>query len=151
MPLLIHIIFIVPLVFIAYYACRLRCFRNMMWKYPGFFSFGLMSHKGPSERLKNELKYTFTLIGKGSDKEAKSRTVKITGSDPAYKTTAAAALFSAVTILLERSKTPKGGVLMPECVFHDTDIVERLKSNGIHYEIVDSETSVDSTGKIVNS
>lgn len=27
---------------------------------------------------------------------------------------------------------------MPECAFYDTDIVERLKSNGINYEIVDN-------------
>ncbi|CAG5046400.1 unnamed protein product [Parnassius apollo] len=138
MPLIIHFFFIIPLVFIAYYACRLKCFRHLMWKYPGFFSFGLMSHKGPTEKLRNDLKYTFTLTGKGKDSTAKPYTVKITGSDPAYHSTAATVLFSAVTILLEREKMPKGGVLMPENVFYNTNIVERLKCNGINYEIVDN-------------
>ncbi|XP_068624638.1 saccharopine dehydrogenase-like oxidoreductase [Battus philenor] len=145
MPLCIHFL-LIPIVFIAYFLCKLRCFRNLMWKYPGFFSFGLMSHKGPTEKLKNDLKYTFTLIGKGDDDKAKKHIVKITGSDPGYKTTAAAVLFSAVTILLERSKTPKGGVLMPESVFYDTDIVERLNGNGMNYEIVNDYTN----GSITN-
>ncbi|KPJ07631.1 putative saccharopine dehydrogenase [Papilio machaon] len=140
MPLCIHFL-IIPLVFIAYFLCKLKCFRNLMWKHPGFFSFGLMSHKGPSEKLKNDLKYTFTLIGKGNDPSAKEHIVKITGSDPAYKSTATTALFSAVTILLEGSKIPKGGVLMPESAFYETDIVERLKSNGINYEIVDNRSN----------
>lgn len=48
-----------------------------MWKHPGFFSFGLMSHKGPSEKLKNDLKYTFTLIGKCSDPNANKHIVKV--------------------------------------------------------------------------
>lgn len=77
-PLLIHLIAI-PAFFIYYYLCYFKCFRKLLWKHPKLFSLGYFSHEGPSEQVRKDTKYSFTLYAKGTDNNNvdKSLTAKV--------------------------------------------------------------------------
>lgn len=77
MPWLIHLALIIPVFFIYYYASYMACFRKLLLKFPRFFTFGYISHKGPSKRNLEELKYSFLLHGVGvADEDMDGRAVE---------------------------------------------------------------------------
>ncbi|XP_072950027.1 saccharopine dehydrogenase-like oxidoreductase [Epargyreus clarus] len=142
MPLLIHFFIVIPALFFYYYASRLKFFRNLLWKFPRFFTLGLISHKGPSEQMRNDLKFSFKMTGKGWDNADtsmdpnQSLTIQVSGTDPAYETTALSVLMSAITILSERHHMPRGGILSLGSAFCDTTIIDKLNSGGLKFEIL---------------
>ncbi|KAF9416228.1 hypothetical protein HW555_006387 [Spodoptera exigua] len=142
MPTFFHFL-VIPVMYLYYYLSYFKCFRSLLINWPRLVTVGYASQKGPSERTRRDTKYSFVLNGKGWDLGAdlnseptKKMSVKVSGSDPGYDTTAVAIIMCAITILKERSNIPKGGVVMPGAAFFRTDIVDRLMHEGYTYEIV---------------
>ncbi|KAG6451270.1 hypothetical protein O3G_MSEX007042 [Manduca sexta] len=142
LPKLFHFLVIMGM-YLYYYLSRFKCFRNQLWKHPKFYSLGFFSHKGPSEKNRKGTHYSFTLTGKGWDHNTqsdatpnKSLSVKVSGIDPGYETTALALGVAAITLLKEYPKMPKGGVVMPGAAFRETNIIDRLNNNGMKFEIL---------------
>ncbi|XP_054000745.1 saccharopine dehydrogenase-like oxidoreductase [Hylaeus anthracinus] len=123
--------------------------RNLLLKYPAFFSCGTVSHEGPSaEALENShFSITFKAVGwteklaeptdKHKDPPNKELITKVSGVNPGYGATCIMLLFSAMTILKESDKMPdKGGVLSPGAAFAKTSLIEELNKNGVRFEVV---------------
>ncbi|KAI5636339.1 saccharopine dehydrogenase NADP binding domain-containing protein [Phthorimaea operculella] len=143
MPLFIHFLVVVPVFFLYYILSAFACFRKLVWTFPRVFTLGLASHQGPSDKMRSDTKFSFTLNGKGwSDgtnlKMAPDRKliVMVSGSDPGYTTTSICFIFAAITLLTERSKMPSGGVLPTGVAFNDTQIAEKLTKHGIAIDII---------------
>lgn len=124
----------------------LKITRNLLLKYPKFFSFGVFSNDGPDEIKMEHSLFQTKLYGCGwttastienfeNFKLDKKAMVTVSGKNPAYGATAVALLLSAKTILNEHSKMPsKGGVISPGMAFRDTSLIQQLKLNGFFFE-----------------
>ncbi|CAH0583137.1 unnamed protein product [Chrysodeixis includens] len=141
----IHMLIAIPFMFLYYLLSYFGWFRKLLIKYPRIFTLGYASEKGPTEQMRKDTKYYFQFNGKGWDLDAdlttkptKSMSVKISGRDPGYETTAIAIVMSAITVLKESSNMPKGGVITPGAAFYRTDIVDRLMHDGFTFEVLDS-------------
>ncbi|XP_049871021.1 saccharopine dehydrogenase-like oxidoreductase [Pectinophora gossypiella] len=143
MPLFIHFVVVTPIFFLYYILCKMACFSKLLFKFPRVFSFGLASHKGPSDKMRLDTKYSFTMTGKGKSGEGQaslendvSLTIKVSGSDPGYYTTAIVFICSAIDILTDRSNMPTGGVISPLAAFSNTHLVELLQKNDMKIETI---------------
>ncbi|EOB13498.1 hypothetical protein NBO_70g0006 [Nosema bombycis CQ1] len=82
-----------------------------------------------------------TFSAKSEDKNLK--TLKITGPDPALNTTgicASQCALSLLELINEQERRPHlkvitGGIVTPGFIFKDSNLVTRLKSKGIKFEI----------------
>jgi len=127
--------------------------RQLLLKYPKIFSFGFISHEGPSEEKSNATRFKITIKGSGwpsSEKQAeptdqykdppsKNVIARVTGSNPGYGATCVALLVAATTILKDSDKMPgTGGVLPPGAAFSKTNMIAELEKydHGIKFEIV---------------
>jgi len=122
---------------------------RLLEKYPQLFSFGMIKPEGegPSkEETDND--FTFTLVGKGWDKQTsdavkdgkfpnppnKVATLTIKGKNPAYGGTVTIMLQAGLTIIKERSSMPrKGGVYTPGTAFERTTLGDRLNRHGVTF------------------
>uniref|UniRef100_A0A1B6C8Z6 Saccharopine dehydrogenase NADP binding domain-containing protein n=2 Tax=Clastoptera arizonana TaxID=38151 RepID=A0A1B6C8Z6_9HEMI len=125
--------------------------RNLLLKHPKFFSFNVVSHKGPTEEQRIQSKFSLTFIGEGwsgdknnpneqhnrpTDKILKTR---VFGRDPAYEFTATSLVLAGFTILKELDKMPnRGGVLPPGFAFSNTSLAAQLAqhSSGMKFEVL---------------
>ncbi|KAG7306511.1 hypothetical protein JYU34_009150 [Plutella xylostella] len=151
MPAFYHLLLLIPAFMFYYHMSFLACFRYLLMKYPRLFTLGYMSHKGPSKRNRNDTKFSFVFTGKGWTEKPKADEnkkvepfnktvcVKVSGVD-AYATTAVAMVLSAITVLKDQDKMPKGGVVPLGAAFFDTSLVERLNHYGLKFEVVDEES-----------
>ncbi|XP_034664023.1 saccharopine dehydrogenase-like oxidoreductase [Drosophila subobscura] len=123
--------------------------RQLLLKYPSFFSGGMASRDGPSEARMERTFFRMTMKATGWPKSqklvesstplSKTLTVQITGPNPAYGSACVALLSTAKTILNESDKMPStGGVLPPGAAFSKTSLISELEKHehGIKYEIV---------------
>ncbi|KAJ9597994.1 hypothetical protein L9F63_026901, partial [Diploptera punctata] len=97
---------------------RFQVGRDIMLKFPSFFSGGKMDEEGPSEELRKSFNYKATLFGEGwleklaepTDQHKfrpnKKVIVEVTCKDPGYTSTCIMLLLSAITILKESDKMP---------------------------------------------
>lgn len=126
--------------------------RNLLLKYPGFFSLGFFSHEGPSDEKMQNTKFAITLIGEGwSTKQDdcnadfptspdKKVIAQVNGTNPGYGATCMALTLCALTILDDPAKLPKkGGVYSPGATFHNTSIIKELHKNGLTFEVVEKK------------
>ncbi|KAJ9575651.1 hypothetical protein L9F63_007480, partial [Diploptera punctata] len=131
---------------------RFQVGRDIMLKFPSFFSGGKMDEEGPSEELRKSFNYKATLFGEGwleklaepTDQHKfrpnKKVIVEVTCKDPGYTSTCIMLLLSAITILKESDKMPnRGGVYPPGAVFENTSIVEELNHHGLNFKVVSSK------------
>ncbi|XP_069678456.1 saccharopine dehydrogenase-like oxidoreductase [Periplaneta americana] len=138
--------FVVAIFFIL---SKFKFGRNLLLKYPGFFSCGYVSHEGPSEEDRKKVYFSITLFGEGwKEKLAeptdqhdlppnKQMVVKVSGNDPGYGLTSRCLLLTAITILKESNKMPgRGGVLPPAAAFAKTSLLEELEKHGMKFEVV---------------
>jgi len=121
--------------------------RTLLETFPGFFSFGTVSKKGPSRKMAENTNFEMKLFGKGwqgqdegslSDlgPETQEVIVTVNGKNVGYGATCECLIQSALTILKEEDKIPgSGGVLTPGFAFKDTTIVERLHENGVTFNV----------------
>lgn len=123
--------------------------RELLKKYPRFFSLGGISHDGPSEETMKNSGFEVVLHGQGwknklSDSGLenplnKRVIIKVSGTDPGYGTTCICALNAAKIVLKENSKMPEsGGVYTPAVAFKNTSLIEKLKKDGIYFEIINT-------------
>lgn len=123
--------------------------RRLLLKYPGLFSFGFISHEGPSEAAMERTYFSMTMKALGWPKTdnnnpptgspSKSLMVRVSGPNPGYGATCVALLSTAKTILKESDKMPgKGGVLPPGAAFAKTSLISELEKHehGMKFEIL---------------
>lgn len=125
--------------------------RKLLLKYPKIFSFGRVSHEGPTKETMEKSKFTMHLFGKGwSEKLAlptegyqlpptKEIYVQVNGTNPGYGATCVALVLSAVTLLKEKSALPPtGGIYTPAIAFSKTNLIKELNDNGLTFEVISS-------------
>ncbi|XP_053699474.1 saccharopine dehydrogenase-like oxidoreductase [Sabethes cyaneus] len=123
--------------------------QNLLLNYPRLFSFGMVSHEGPSEEAMNNIHFSMHFEGRGweenlgnpNEKYAyppnKMLQTKVTATNPGYGATCVALLLSAKTILREAEKMPgRGGFLTPGAAFAKTNLISELCNNGFTFEVV---------------
>ncbi|KAI5169643.1 hypothetical protein PAEPH01_0880 [Pancytospora epiphaga] len=109
----------------------------LMLRFPTMFSFGIVEVEGPTEVSMSKSHFVMEFVGHGSSEGIPRRkTLRITGPDPGYHTTAICVAQS-VTLLLENESSIPNGVLTPAVAFHKTDIVDRLTRNGIMFQFLE--------------
>ncbi|XP_061388532.1 saccharopine dehydrogenase-like oxidoreductase [Musca vetustissima] len=123
--------------------------RRLLLKYPRLFSFGFVSHEGPSEAAMERTYFAMTMKALGwpktdnnnppSGAPTKSLMVRVSGPNPGYGATCVALLSTAKTILKENDKMPgTGGVLPPGAAFAKTSLISELEKHdhGMKFEIL---------------
>uniref|UniRef100_A0A674PJW9 Saccharopine dehydrogenase-like oxidoreductase n=1 Tax=Takifugu rubripes TaxID=31033 RepID=A0A674PJW9_TAKRU len=120
---------------------KFRFGRNLLIKFPEFFSFGLFSKAGPSRKQLEDSSFQFVFYGEGytdgqdpsqGQPNSKIRTV-VQGPECGYVATPITMVQAALTLLNEPSALPnKGGVYTPGAAFAKTTLIDRLKKHGIH-------------------
>ncbi|KAM4603137.1 saccharopine dehydrogenase-like oxidoreductase [Polymixia lowei] len=118
--------------------------RNLLIKYPEFFSFGFFSKAGPTRKQMEDSSFQFSFYGEGYTEgqdpsqgkpNAKIRTL-VQGPEAGYVATPIAMVQAALTILNEPKALPKtGGVYTPGAVFAKTTLIERLNKHGIQFSV----------------
>ncbi|CAN9506939.1 unnamed protein product [Ophioblennius macclurei] len=119
--------------------------RNMLMKYPEFFSFGAFSKAGPTRKQMEASSFQFAFYGEGYTEDqdpskgkpnAKIRTL-VQGPEAGYVATPITMVQSALTILNESPALPeKGGVYSPGAAFARTTLIERLNKHGVQFSVV---------------
>ncbi|KAJ3212277.1 hypothetical protein HDU67_003938, partial [Dinochytrium kinnereticum] len=126
--------------------------RYLLLKFPGVFSFGFFTKKGPTEAQMRETSFTSTFRGVGykrhidagepqgleDQKPDYEIVTKVSGPEPGYVATPIAVLACAYAILEDRDKKQRdipGGVLTPASAFASTDIISKLDSQGIKFTV----------------
>ncbi|KAM6943246.1 saccharopine dehydrogenase-like oxidoreductase [Xenentodon cancila] len=119
--------------------------RNLLIKYPEFFSFGMFSKAGPTRKQMESSSFQISFYGEGYTEEqdpsqgkpnAKIRTV-VQGPECGYVATPIAMVQAALTMLTESASLPKkGGVYTPGAAFSKTTLIDRLNKHGIQFSVV---------------
>uniref|UniRef100_A0A8C1XLH3 Saccharopine dehydrogenase-like oxidoreductase n=1 Tax=Cyprinus carpio TaxID=7962 RepID=A0A8C1XLH3_CYPCA len=119
--------------------------RNLLMKFPEFFSFGFFSKEGPTRKQMEGASFRFIFLGEGytegSDPSegkpnGKIRTL-VKGPEAGYVATPIAMVQAALTMLNEFDSLPKtGGVYTPGATFAKTTIVDRLNKHGIQFSVL---------------
>ncbi|XP_055622742.1 saccharopine dehydrogenase-like oxidoreductase [Toxorhynchites rutilus septentrionalis] len=130
---------------------RTKLGRQLLLKYPRFFSVGFASHEGPTEEAMENTEFAISFKGEGWNKDEemlepsdqykvppnKKLKCKVSGTNPGYGATCVALLLSAITILKESDKMPfTGGVYPPGAAFYKTNLIEKLCENGFKFEVL---------------
>ncbi|XP_056423140.1 saccharopine dehydrogenase-like oxidoreductase [Hyla sarda] len=119
--------------------------RKLLIKYPKFFSFGIFSEEGPTQKQMDESSFSFTFFGEGYsqglDPQQGKPNVKIctqvSGPEAAYIATPIAMVQAGVTLLKEPESLPKtGGVYSPGAAFSKTKLIDRLNKAGIRFTVL---------------
>ncbi|KAJ3117416.1 hypothetical protein HDU96_006797 [Phlyctochytrium bullatum] len=130
--------------------------RYLLLRFPGFFSFGFFTKKGPTEAQMRETSFVSTFRGVGYKSLIKSGeaqgvqlgkpeyeiVTRVAGPEPGYVATPIAVVASAYTILEDRDKKQRDvppGVLTPASAFAATDLIARLDSQGIKFSVVSTK------------
>ncbi|XP_076761102.1 GTP cyclohydrolase punch [Xylocopa sonorina] len=125
--------------------------RNLLLKYPSFFSGGYVSREGgkPDELEETHFSIKFKAEGwtekltEPTDKHKvppnKVMITKVSGDNPGYGATCAMLLLSAITILKESDKMPAGGgIFSPGAAYNKTSLIEELIKKNIKFEVISS-------------
>ncbi|XP_048830509.1 saccharopine dehydrogenase a, tandem duplicate 1 [Brienomyrus brachyistius] len=130
---------------IFFFLMKFNFGRNLLLKFPEFFSFGVFTKTGPTRKQMESSSFCLTFFGEGYTEgedisqgkpNAKIHT-QIKGPEVAYVTTPIAMVQSAFTILNEPQCLPKkGGVYSPGAAFSKSTLIERLDKHGIHFSVI---------------
>lgn len=122
--------------------------RYLLKRFPGFFSFGVVSKEGVPRSSLLKCSFSHTIIGYGWDSKlddvdrqhdtppSKKIITKISGPDPGYIATSTFLVHSGMTLLFDRQKLPEPGVITPGACFRDTYLIDRLTKRNIKFEIL---------------
>ncbi|XP_043253583.1 saccharopine dehydrogenase-like oxidoreductase [Colletes gigas] len=123
--------------------------RNLLLKYPAFFSGGTVSREGPTAEVLENSHFSIRFKAEGwteklaeptdthKDSPNKQLISKVSGVNPGYGGTCIMLLLSAMTILKESDKIPEnGGVMTPGAAFGKTSLIEELNKKDIRFEVV---------------
>lgn len=123
--------------------------RYLLKKFPGFFSFGIVSKDGVPRSSLEKCSFSHTIIGYGWDEKlhdverqhdsppTKKIITRVSGPDPGYIATSAFVVHSGMTLLFDREKLPTPGVLTPGACFRDTYLIDRLTKRNIKFEVLE--------------
>ncbi|XP_051579632.1 saccharopine dehydrogenase-like oxidoreductase [Myxocyprinus asiaticus] len=119
--------------------------RNLLVKFPEFFSFGFFSKEGPTRKQMEGSSFRFAFFGEGytdgqdpteGKPNAKIRTL-VQGPEAGYVATPIAMVQAAITMLNESDSLPKtGGVYTPGATFAKTTLIDRLNKHGIQFSVL---------------
>lgn len=139
--------------------------RNLLLRYPEFFTMGKFSHEGPTEQQMQTTSFATTFFARGfSDEhtldertpgEEHERTsltedndiircdkfvvTRVSGPEPGYVATPMILVTLALAVLKERSSMPAGGVLTPSSAFYDVlNIFDMLNEAGVKFAVLES-------------
>ncbi|XP_043803160.1 saccharopine dehydrogenase-like oxidoreductase [Apis laboriosa] len=125
--------------------------RNLLLKYPTFFSGGYIGYEMAKPEELDKIKFSITFKAEGwteklveptdkhKDPPNKVLITKVSGTNPAYGATCTMLLLSAITILKESDKIPvNGGVLSSGAAFGKTSLIEELIKKDIKFEVISS-------------
>ncbi|XP_071054922.1 saccharopine dehydrogenase-like oxidoreductase [Onthophagus taurus] len=134
--------------------CKFAFTRNLLLKNPKLFSNGLFDKNGPPDEKQKDTSFYILFVCEGwsetqsnptdqfTTKPNKKVIGKVSGRNPGYGLTCAAAALSALTILKESDKMPEtGGCYPPGAAFAQTSLIEKLNENGLKFEVVSESTS----------
>ncbi|GIX91330.1 saccharopine dehydrogenase-like oxidoreductase [Caerostris darwini] len=121
--------------------------RNLLAKYPSFFTAGIFSTEGPTRQQVLESSTKVVFYGKGwknklseptdqhTSKPDTQMKLTIMGPEPAYSLTSKCMVQAGLTVLLETDKLPlEGGVLTPGVAFENTGLKDRLEKRGVTFK-----------------
>ncbi|XP_027727483.1 saccharopine dehydrogenase-like oxidoreductase [Vombatus ursinus] len=121
--------------------------RQLLVKFPWFFSFGYFSQQGPTQKQMDDASFTLTFFGQGYSQDHTTKHGKpnikictqVKGPEAGYVATPIAMVQAAVTLLKDTSELPKGGgVFTPGAAFSKTKLIERLNRCGIEFSVISS-------------
>lgn len=148
---LIHVIGVIFVSALFALMTRYKIGRQLLLKYPRFFSAGFVSHEGPTEASMENTDFAIYLKGVGWTKDEelleasdqfkappkKKLVVKVSGTNPGYGATCVALILSATTILRQSDKMPgTGGVYPPGAAYAKTNMIDELCKNGFKFEVL---------------
>lgn len=122
--------------------------RYLLKKFPGFFSFGIVSKDGVPRSSLKKCTFSHTIIGYGWDERledvdqqhnsppTKKIVTKVSGPDPGYTATSTFLVHAGMTLLFDREKLPSPGVITPGACFRDTYLIDRLTKRNIKFEVI---------------
>ena len=118
--------------------------RNLLKRFPGFFTNGLFTKSGPSREETDTATFSIVFLGKGwkegedQEQPSKSRiSAKVSGPHLGYPTCAICVIQAALTVIQETSSLPsKGGAFTPGTAFRKTSLINRLNENGVVFELI---------------
>lgn len=122
--------------------------RTLLLRFPGFFSFGIFSRAGPTQRQMDETKFQMDFFGDGysqgpsSASQAPDKQVhcRVRGPEPGYIATPILLVHSALTLLEERNGCKQvcgeGGVFTAGSLFSNTSLTDRLHKAGITFQVL---------------
>ncbi|XP_039320187.1 saccharopine dehydrogenase-like oxidoreductase [Saimiri boliviensis] len=121
--------------------------RQLLIKFPWFFSFGHFSKQGPTQKQMDAASFTLTFFGQGygqgmgTDKNKPNIKIctQVKGPEAGYVATPIAMVQAAMTLLNDASDLPKaGGVFTPGAAFSKTKLIDRLNKHGIEFSVISS-------------
>lgn len=152
-PSLLYLGVILVFGFVMQFLAGFSWGRTLLLKYPGLFTNGVFSHKGPTKEQLQSTSFKMTLYGIGFNapdsndppvvvgrkyndeppaNQKKVVRVVIEGPEPGYVATPIFLVALANCLRVERADMPAGGVVTPAAAFHDSEsIFKRLNAAGI--------------------
>jgi len=113
--------------------------RELLIKYPRFFSLGCFSPTGLTKKELSERSFSMVMYGYGYSQESqlsgpqdRALGLRINGPEPGYVATPIFLVQAAYTIL-DDDLPNKGGVYTPGVAFNNTSLIERLIKSGIEF------------------
>lgn len=108
---------------------------NFLVNHPRLCSFGIVREEGPSHQEICNSRFEIVLNGTGyRNQKPVKKSLKITGPDPGYLSTSVFVTECAY-LLLENEGKIEHGVLTPAQAYHTTNIVDRLSSRGVYFQV----------------
>ncbi|OAF66662.1 Saccharopine dehydrogenase-like oxidoreductase [Intoshia linei] len=139
-----HLIVVICLIFMftmMYILMLIPGGEYLLKTYPRFFSFGVFSEEGPSEKsiANTYIKMHFKLYGSsdGSNNVDKIKHTVVSGPNAGYTGTASLVVAAAFTILEENVKDIKGGVLTPAVALSNSSYIDRVEKRGFKFSLVE--------------
>ncbi|KAL2082559.1 hypothetical protein ACEWY4_022377 [Coilia grayii] len=122
--------------------------RRLLITFPEFFSWGMFTKAGPTQKQMEGTSFCMTLYGEGYTKghdpsQGKPNmriTTEIRGPEPGYVATPIIMVQAAMTFLNEPHSLPeRGGVFTPGAAFARTSLIQRLHRHGLNFTIRDQQ------------
>ncbi len=116
--------------------------RKLLLKFPALFTHGRVRSTRPTEGMLKKSSFEILFFGKTADGSVEKKMI-VRGPDSGYYTTSICLTQAALCLLgiVEAKEVPifAGGVITPACLFHGSDLVDRLQKKGIRFEVVGAE------------
>ncbi|XP_041105553.1 saccharopine dehydrogenase-like oxidoreductase [Polyodon spathula] len=119
--------------------------RNLLIKYPEWFSFGYFTKDGPTRKQMEGCSFSMTFFGQGysqdqdpqQDKPNLKICTQVKGPEAGYVATPIVMVQAAITLLNDPKSLPKeGGVYTPGAAFYKTSLIERLNKHGVVFSVI---------------